>query len=243
MPHATFDTLAPAARSAAQVSSTLSAVNLLDVAERLTSTFSGGMKRRLSVALAALGRPPLLIFDEPSTGLDPLARAELLRLLQSLKKGAGLLLTTHSMAEAAALGDRIAIMAQGRVVACGSTVELTRRYGDGYALALTLRDSAPAALAAARAAVAARAPAARLALRDGAAVTFRVPFDAVDAQLAPLLDWADAGGDGLVRDFGVSGPTLEDAFLKVTAASHFGLAEQACGEPEWSEPRSERFGG
>ena len=219
----------PEAKWATEVEEMLTNVNLADVADRMTSTFSGGMKRRLSVALAALGRPPLLIFDEPSTGLDPLARAELLLLLQSLKKSSGLLLTTHSMQEAAALGDRVAIMAAGRVVACGTTVELCRRYGEGYALSLTLRDSAAPAFIAARAAVFARAPSARLSLRDGAAVSFLIPFAAVDKELTPALEWADAGGDGLVREFGVSGPTLEDAFLAVTAASHYGLAEQARG--------------
>ena len=213
----------------AEVESTLASVNLADVADRLTSTFSGGMKRRLSVALAALGRPPLLIFDEPSTGLDPLARAELLQLLQGLKKTSGLLLTTHSMSEASALGDRIAIMAGGLLVAVGSTVELTTRYGRGYSLSLTLVDDSAATYAAVEASVRERSPAAQLALRDGVAVTFNIPFSAVDAELPGLLEWADSTRGEPVMEYGVSGPTLEDAFIAVSAASHFNLAEQALG--------------
>jgi ABC-type multidrug transport system ATPase subunit len=219
----------PKAAWAAEVESTLASVNLADVADRLTSTFSGGMKRRLSVALAALGRPPLLIFDEPSTGLDPLARAELLQLLQGLKKTSGLLLTTHSMSEASALGDRVAIMAGGLLVAVGSTVELTSRYGRGYSLSLTLVDDTAATFAAVEAAVRERAPNALLALRDGVAVACSVPFSAVDVELPSLLEWADSTRGEPILEYGVSGPTLEDAFIAVSAASHFNLAEQALG--------------
>jgi hypothetical protein len=134
------------------------------------------------------------------------------------------------MSEAAALGDRIAIMAAGRLVALGPTVDLTQRYGTGYTLSLTLADGEAATFEAVRLRVAELAPAATLMLRDGAAATFSIPFAAVEASLPPLLEWCDAKGDGAaarVQEFGVSGPTLEEAFLSVTAASHFGLAEQA----------------
>ena len=225
----------------AAVDGALASVSLSDVGDRATATYSGGMKRRLSVALATLGAPPLLLFDEPSTGLDPLARGQLLSLIQGLKKHSGILLTTHSMAEAAALGDRIAIMAAGRLVALGTTVDLTQRYGKGYTLSLTLADGEAATFEAVRARVAELAPAAALMLRDGAAATFTVPFSAVEASLPPLLEWCDERGDGAaarVKEFGVSGPTLEEAFLAVTAASHFGLAEQALraeGNEGWAE--------
>ena len=209
----------------------LANVNLADVADRRSATFSGGMKRRLSIALATLGSPPLLLFDEPSTGLDPLARADLLQLIQSFKRTSGIVLTTHIMGEAAALGDRVAIMAQGRLVALGSTVELTQRYGRGYLVSLTLASGEQACFDGVAAAVAAVAPAAQLKLRDGAAVTFTVPFSSVDAQLPALLNWCDAqvvipGEACRVKEFGVSGPSLEDAFLEVTRASKYLLAEQ-----------------
>ena len=219
----------PRAAWAAEIAGGLAAVNLADVADRRTATYSGGMKRRLSIALATLGSPALLLFDEPSTGLDPLARADLLQLIQSFKRTSGIVLTTHSMAEAAALGDRVAIMAQGRLVALGSTVELTRRYGKGYLVALTLASGTRADFEGVAAAVAAVAPAARLALRDGAAVTFTMPFAAVDAQLPALLEWCDAQvarAGAVLREFGVSGPSLEDAFMEVPRASKYALAEQ-----------------
>ena len=232
----------------AAVEGALASVSLADVGDRATATYSGGMKRRLSVALATLGAPPLLLFDEPSTGLDPLARGQLLALIQGLKRASGILLTTHSMSEAAALGDRIAIMAAGRLVALGTTVDLTQRYGKGYTLSLTLADGEAATFEAVRLRVAELAPAATLMLRDGAAATFSIPFAAVEASLPPLLEWCDAKGDGAaarVQEFGVSGPTLEEAFLSVTAASHFGLAEQALraeGNEGWAAAAGEGVG-
>jgi lipooligosaccharide transport system ATP-binding protein len=106
---------------------------------------SGGMRRRLLIARALVGRPELVVLDEPSTGLDPQARLGVWDALDALRaEGVTLLLTTHYMEEAARLCDLLAIMDRGRVVAQGTPDELTARYGEadleGVFLAITGRE-------------------------------------------------------------------------------------------------------
>jgi ABC-2 type transport system ATP-binding protein len=91
-------------------------------------TLSGGQQRRLDVGLGIVGRPELVILDEPTTGFDPAARRSAWQLVRSLRDaGATILLTTHNMDEAEALADRVAVLAQGRVVAQGSPTSLGER--------------------------------------------------------------------------------------------------------------------
>lgn len=92
-------------------------------------TLSGGMKRKLSVGVALCGRSRVVILDEPTTGMDPGARRVIWDLLQKERNGRTLLLTTHFMEEADLLGDRIAIMTNGVVQCCGSSIFLKKTYG------------------------------------------------------------------------------------------------------------------
>jgi len=92
---------------------------------------SGGMKRRLLIARALVNRPELVVLDEPTTGLDPQARLAVWGLLDRLRaEGVTLLVTTHYMEEAERICDRLVIMDEGRIVACGSPGELRERYGE-----------------------------------------------------------------------------------------------------------------
>ncbi|KAG0346386.1 ATP-binding cassette sub- A member 2 [Podila humilis] len=103
------------------------------------STFSGGMKRKLSVALAFLGDPKVVLLDEPTTGMDVFTRKQVWQLMQDSKAGRAILLTTHSMEEADALGDRIAILSHGQLQTLGSSLFLKNRFGLGYRLNLEKR--------------------------------------------------------------------------------------------------------
>jgi len=85
---------------------------------------SGGMKRRLSIAIAAIGNPKVIFFDEPTTGLDPIKTKEILNLLKKLKKDKILILTTHSMEEADDLSDRIMILKNGKIITIGDSFSL-----------------------------------------------------------------------------------------------------------------------
>ncbi|CAG8546268.1 3848_t:CDS:10, partial [Ambispora gerdemannii] len=110
----------------------LAKVGLVKVRNFPSSKLSGGMKRRLSVIIASIGDPKILILDEPTTGMDPLNRRKVWSFLSEYKRNRIILLTTHSMEEADLLGDRIGIMAHGKLRAIGSSTHLKNKYGIGY---------------------------------------------------------------------------------------------------------------
>jgi ABC-2 type transport system ATP-binding protein len=98
---------------------------LTDAAERKVSTYSGGMRRRLDIAMSLIGDPPVIFLDEPTTGLDPRARNEVWQAIQELaRQGTTVLLTTQYLDEAEQLADRIAILHEGRIIANGTLAEL-----------------------------------------------------------------------------------------------------------------------
>ncbi len=100
---------------------------LTEAAERKVSTYSGGMRRRLDLAMSLIGNPPVVFLDEPTTGLDPQARNEVWQAVQELARGGTtVLLTTQYLDEAEQLADRIAILHEGRIIADGTLADLTR---------------------------------------------------------------------------------------------------------------------
>ena len=115
----------------------LKEVRLGRVGDAPVMSFSGGMKRRLSVAMAAVGQVKLLLLDEPTTGLDPLSRRRVWRVIERLKQhGRIIVLTTHLLDEADYLGDNVGILSGGRLRAIGSPLFLKSQYGSGYQLSL-----------------------------------------------------------------------------------------------------------
>lgn len=110
----------------------LKLVKLTDKKDNRANTLSGGMKRRLSIALSLIGDPKVIIFDEPTTGLDPLKQREIIELIQYIKKDKVIILTTHMMEEAEALSDKIMIMHEGGIQAVGTPLALKEKYGEGY---------------------------------------------------------------------------------------------------------------
>jgi ATP-binding cassette, subfamily A (ABC1), member 3 len=98
---------------------------------------SGGMKRRLQVAMALIGDSKVIVLDEPTSGLDPLNRRMLWELIKNYKTGRTIILTTHYMEEADALSDRIVLMNHGKVKCCGSPLFLKNRFGSGYRVTLS----------------------------------------------------------------------------------------------------------
>jgi ABC-2 type transport system ATP-binding protein len=101
--------------------------SLTDAADRRVSTYSGGMRRRLDIAMSLIGDPPVVFLDEPTTGLDPKGRIEVWQAVQELAdQGTTVLLTTQYLDEAEQLADRIAILHEGRIIANGTLAELAQ---------------------------------------------------------------------------------------------------------------------
>ncbi|CAG2117255.1 unnamed protein product, partial [Medioppia subpectinata] len=117
-----------------EVKQTLEMLKLSDKMHAMAESLSGGMKRKLMLGIAIVGGTRILILDEPTSGMDPEARRVVWDLLQYLRCERTILLTTHYMEEADVLGDRIAIMSEGRVKCCGSPMFLKKRFGAGYHL-------------------------------------------------------------------------------------------------------------
>jgi len=134
------------------VASKLNEVGLSEFdGKRLSSGYSGGMKRKLSVACATIGAPQIVFLDEPSTGMDPVSRRDLWKVISRMVKGrhempdsekASVILTTHSMEECEALCPRIGIMAGGKLRCLGSSQHLKNRFGQGYQIEMKVKHPA-----------------------------------------------------------------------------------------------------
>jgi len=112
-----------------QAEEMLLAFSLEEIAKDKAKTLSGGMQRRLSIAMALISNPKILFLDEPTLGLDVLARRELWTAIEKLRGKVTIILTTHYMEEAEALSDRIGVMAKGRLTAVGTAAELMQQTG------------------------------------------------------------------------------------------------------------------
>jgi ATP-binding cassette, subfamily A (ABC1), member 3 len=131
----------PASSVAANVAAVTKAVGLTAYTDRLASKLSGGNKRKLSLAIALMGNPSVLLLDEPSSGMDAAAKRVMWRTLSAVTANRALLITTHSMEEADALANRAGIMAR-RMLAVGTTEDLRNTWGGGWYVHLVLRDKA-----------------------------------------------------------------------------------------------------
>lgn len=111
-------------------------LNLSEHRDKLSGSLSGGNKRKLSVAMALLGNPPIVLLDEPSTGMDPEARRFMWQVVEKISqkdKRSAVILTTHSMEEAEALSTKMGIMVRGGVFRCmGSSQHIKNKFGVGY---------------------------------------------------------------------------------------------------------------
>jgi ABC-2 type transport system ATP-binding protein len=193
----------------ARANELLERFDLEDAADRLVSTYSGGMRRRLDLAGALVARPPVLFLDEPTTGLDPRSRLGLWQTIEDrVSQGATVLLTTQYLDEADRLADQIAVIDHGRVIAEGTAAELKDRVG-GDRLEVRLEDESQAERASqALASVVTETPE----LRDGlllAAVSRR------DGTVANALRRLDEAGIE-VSDLTLRRPSLDDVFLTLT---------------------------
>jgi ABC-2 type transport system ATP-binding protein len=196
-------------RSDRVVTDLLERFDLVEAARKPVSTYSGGMRRKLDLAMTLVGRPSVIFLDEPTTGLDPRSRRTMWEIIRTLvADGVTIFLTTQYLEEADHLADQVAVLDQGRLVAKGTPEELKRQVPGSH---VRLRFTGTHELDAAD----------RIfpgATRDDEALTLRVPSDGGSKSLRALLDRLDEhslNADG----FSVHTPDLDDVFLALTGHS------------------------
>jgi ABC-2 type transport system ATP-binding protein len=180
--------------------------DLVQAAPKPVSTYSGGMRRKLDLAMTLVGAPRIIFLDEPTTGLDPRSRRAMWDIVRELvAEGTTIFLTTQYLDEADQLADRLAVLDQGRLVAEGTPAELKRRVPGTH---VRLRFASAAELDAA-AGILARST------REEAELTLRVPSDGGSRSLRALLDRLDEHSVN-AEEFSVHTPDLDDVFFALT---------------------------
>ncbi|MFF3375832.1 ATP-binding cassette domain-containing protein [Streptomyces sp. NPDC002680] len=180
--------------------------DLTEAATKPASTYSGGMKRRLDLAMTLVGNPRIIFLDEPTTGLDPRSRHNMWGIIRGLvADGVTVFLTTQYLEEADELADRIAVLNDGKIVAEGTAEELKRLVPGGH---VRLRFTDPDTYRSA-------ATALREVTRDDEALALQIPSDGSQRELRSILDWLDTAGIE-ADELTVHTPDLDDVFFALT---------------------------
>ncbi|WP_405663916.1 ATP-binding cassette domain-containing protein [Streptomyces sp. RK9] len=188
--------------------------DLADAAKQLPGTFSGGMRRKLDLAMTLVGDPSVIFLDEPTTGLDPRSRRTMWDSVRELvANGTTIFLTTQYLEEADQLADRIAVLDGGRIVAEGTPDELKRRIPGGH-IRLAFADAASMDAAADRLALS-------TVTRDAEALTLQIPSDGSIPALRAVLDVLEGAGIP-AEHLAVHTPDLDDVFLTLTGGTATG---------------------
>jgi len=222
-----------AATRARRSAELLERFDLLDAADRPTKGYSGGMQRRLDLALSLVSRPSVLFLDEPTTGLDPRSRIGMWEVIRDLvRSGSTLLLTTQYLEEADELADEIVVIDHGKVIAAGTAQELKNRVGGEVVQFVVvegprLGEAVDAVSSLSEAEPGVDTESGRISLRVG---------DRGSRSLVETIRRLDALGIH-TDDLGVRRPSLDDVFLSLTG--HEAEAEQADTAP----PRVRRGAG
>ena len=189
------------------VTGLLERFDLSESAQKLAATYSGGMRRKLDLAMTLVGKPTIIFLDEPTTGLDPRSRRTMWGIVRELvADGVTIFLTTQYLEEADQLADRIAVLNQGRLVAQGTPSDLKRQVPGSH---IRLRFSDAGELDAAARVLAGST-------RDDEDLTLRVPSDGGVKSLRALLGQLDEHSIN-PEEFSVHTPDLDDVFLALTA--------------------------
>ncbi|MFE9534768.1 ATP-binding cassette domain-containing protein [Streptomyces sp. NPDC006691] len=189
------------------VTELLARFDLMDAARKPAVTYSGGMRRRLDLAMTLVGRPRVIFLDEPTTGLDPRSRRTMWEIIRGLvtDEGVTIFLTTQYLEEADQLADRIAVLHQGKLVAQGTAEDLKQQVGGGH-ITLRFADAHGHAHAARTLDVVSR---------NDEALTLQVAGRGDVRSLRALLDWLDR--DSLtVDELQIHTPDLDDVFFALT---------------------------
>ncbi|XP_010931477.1 ABC transporter A family member 7 isoform X1 [Elaeis guineensis] len=204
------------------VEESLKSVNLFygGVGDKQAGKYSGGMKRRLSVAIALIGDPKVVYMDEPSTGLDPASRKNLWNVVKHAKRNRAIILTTHSMEEAEYLCDRLGVFVDGSLQCIGNPKELKARYGGSYVFTMTTSSNEEEEV---ESLVRQLSPSANRIYHISGTQKFEVPKHEV--RIADVFRAVEiAKKKFTIHAWGLADTTLEDVFIKVAkGAQSFNL--------------------
>ncbi|MEV8017906.1 ATP-binding cassette domain-containing protein [Streptomyces sp. NPDC086554] len=188
------------------VSGLLERFDLVESADKMSATYSGGMRRKLDLAMTLVGSPQIIFLDEPTTGLDPRSRRTMWEIVRELVvEGTTIFLTTQYLEEADELADRIAVLNNGKIAAEGTAEELKRLIPGGH---VRLRFSDPVAYRSAAVAL-------REVTTDDETLSLQIPSDGTQRELRSILDWLDTAGIE-ADELTMHTPDLDDVFLALT---------------------------
>jgi ABC-2 type transport system ATP-binding protein len=191
-------------RTAAEL---LERFDLVDAAKKPASTYSGGMKRRLDLAMTLVGNPRIIFLDEPTTGLDPRSRFNMWQIIRQLvSDGVTVFLTTQYLEEADQLANRIAVLNNGKIAAEGTAEELKRLVSGGH---VRLRFTHPGEYQSAASAL-------RDAIRDDESMSLQISCGGSQRELRSILDRLDSAGIE-ADELTVHTPDLDDVFFALTS--------------------------
>lgn len=213
-------------------------VGLTEKANSFSTDLSGGMKRKLSVAIALLGNSKVVFLDEPTSGMDPYSRRATWELLQNNRHGRIMVLTTHFMDEADLLGDRIAIMADGKLRCCGSSLFLKNRYGVGYNLTMVKEENCD--VESTIALVKSHVVKATILSNVGAEIAFQLPLESSSSFPSLFNELDDKLTSLKIAQYGISVTTLEEVFLKVAEEGDIQAQESLKGSSSKSLTSAEQ---
>ncbi|KAG2382713.1 hypothetical protein C9374_005293 [Naegleria lovaniensis] len=226
----------------------LERVFLTDSADKMTRTFSGGMKRRLSLATSMIGDPSVLFLDEITTGVDIVMKRKIWNMLAEYKKmGKTIILTTHSMEEAENIGDKIVVLALGKIRACGHISHLKKRWGAGYKVDLIMMNHqgnsshhhhhhgekikniisnkyAPNKLILIKENINTNSLTYRLNLKPKQIYDF--------LQFLNETTWSESSSDPILKDYALSFTSMKDVFTRVTHGGSYELEASLIQEKE-----------
>uniref|UniRef100_A0A3Q2TIY3 Cholesterol transporter ABCA5 n=1 Tax=Fundulus heteroclitus TaxID=8078 RepID=A0A3Q2TIY3_FUNHE len=226
----------PPADVDAEVTRVLKDLDLEKIMTAQAKNLSGGQKRKLSVGIAILGDPKILLLDEPTAGMDPCSRHQVWSLLKSRQAGRVIVLSTHYMDEADILADRKAVISQGQLKCVGSSLYLKIKCGVGYHLRMSISEGCDAEKVALL--MKQHVPKAKLSQQHGAELTFTLPFESMNT-FPGLFSELDSQPQLGIINYGVSMTTLEDVFLRLESEAEVDQADYSVFNREQAEDDGE----
>jgi ATP-binding cassette subfamily A (ABC1) protein 1 len=191
-----------------EIANLLKRTGLTIKAQNLVPSLSGGMKRKLSVALAFCGGSKVVLLDEPTAGVDPYARRGIWDLLLSYKKGKTVILSTHHMDEAEILGDRIAVISDGQLQCVGSSLWMKRTFGKGYLISVNTSDNKTITDI-----VSKIASDVTVESTKPNEVSIRIPYDAKEGTMEAIMQELEQSELEGMKNYGVRDTNLDEIFL------------------------------